>query len=129
MITQDDYTSRRTHNKLGFGFTVCLSCYSKKLRDERAAYTKFEEGLRQRLGLVCGAVRLKSISVPDTEDIQISFSRSLPVNEMEAAQMVRTLSGLVPEDVLNMQKAEKLYAKKSLYSQATQRKTAKAESI
>ena len=60
----------------------------------------FEEGLRQRLGLVCSALRLKSISVPDAEDIQISFSRSLPVNEMEVAQMVRTLSGLVPEEVL-----------------------------
>lgn len=100
MITQDDYTSRRIHNKLGFGFAVCLSCCSKEPRDQRVAYTKFEEGLRQRLGLVCSALRLKSISVPDAEDIQISFSRSLPVNEMEVAQMVRTLSDLVPEEVL-----------------------------
>lgn len=52
-----------------------------------------EKGLRDRLRLFCGAPNLGAAI--DPEEIQIVFTHSLPANELEMAQMVQTLDGIV----------------------------------
>lgn len=60
----------------------------------------FREGLQERLMLLCKY--LKTIGKPeiDSEEITIQFTRSLPVNEVEIAQVVNELRETVPQEIL-----------------------------
>lgn len=60
----------------------------------------FREGLRWRLRLFSGFLSLKGKPSLDADSVQMMFSRSLPVNDLEIAQMVQMLSGLVPAKML-----------------------------
>lgn len=60
----------------------------------------FTEGLKQRLRIFFNLLTLKGQRIAEPRSIAISFSRSLPVNELEVAQTIRTLSGMVPEELL-----------------------------
>lgn len=60
----------------------------------------FREGLRWRLRLFCGFLSLKGKPTLDADSVQMMFRRSLPVNDLEIAQMVQMLSGLVPAKTL-----------------------------
>ena len=60
----------------------------------------FTEGLKQRLRIFFNLLTLKGQRIAEPKSIEISFSRSLPVNELEVAQTIRTLSGMVPEELL-----------------------------
>lgn len=63
----------------------------------------FAEGLRERLRLIQNGLRVRGAAVLDLSLIEITFSRSLPANELEIAQTAQTLSGLVPQEtVLSM---------------------------
>lgn len=60
----------------------------------------FREALRWRLRMIATFMgRLASPSL-DADKVQISFSRSLPVNESEIATMVMQLRDLVPDELL-----------------------------
>ena len=65
----------------------------------------FREGLRQRIRLYARYLMLLGKSELDCSGVQILFVRSLPSNELEVAQTVRELSGLVDDDKLR-EKAE-----------------------
>lgn len=60
----------------------------------------FREGLRQRLRLFAGFLSLKGAATIEPNKVAMTFTRSLPVNEMEIAQMVATLKGTVPDQML-----------------------------
>lgn len=60
----------------------------------------FKEGLKQRLKLFTNIMGVKAKSVIRSEDIQIQFTRNLPVNENEIADLVSTLEGFVPLEIL-----------------------------
>lgn len=61
----------------------------------------FREGLRWRRRAFCNALATKGvISTADPEAIEETFTRSLPVNEVEIAQMVKDLQGIVPDEIL-----------------------------
>lgn len=60
----------------------------------------FKEGLRTRLRLFSDFLRVKAKKVIDPDEVTITFTRSLPVNELEVAQMVQTLDGIVPTEIL-----------------------------
>jgi SPP1 family phage portal protein len=60
----------------------------------------FTEGLRYRLECISNFLRFKTTSSFDVEEIDISFRRSLPANELEQAQMVSMLNGIVPQEYL-----------------------------
>lgn len=60
----------------------------------------FAEGLRYRLRLLQNASEITGGAKVDTSEIEIKFSRSLPVNELEIAQTVQTLDGIVPQETL-----------------------------
>ena len=60
----------------------------------------FREGLRWRLRLFSGFLSLKGKPALDADSVQMMFRRSLPVNDLEIAQMVQMLSGLVPAKML-----------------------------
>lgn len=60
----------------------------------------FAEGLRYRLRLLQNAAEITGGTRVDISGIEIKFSRSLPVNELEVAQTVSTLDGLVPRETL-----------------------------
>jgi SPP1 family phage portal protein len=60
----------------------------------------FREGLRWRLRLFTGFLSLKGSLSIDPDAVQMQFRRSLPVNDLEIAQMVQMLSGLVPAKTL-----------------------------
>ena len=60
----------------------------------------FREGLRWRLRLFASFLSLKGSPKLDADAVQMMFRRSLPVNDLEIAQMVQTLSGLVPAKML-----------------------------
>ena len=60
----------------------------------------FREGLRWRLRLFASFLSLKGKPALDADSVQMMFRRSLPVNDLEIAQMVQMLSGLVPAKML-----------------------------
>ncbi len=60
----------------------------------------FKETIRKRLRMLCTYCEKTSKGKIDPDSINIKFSRALPVNETEIAQMVSELNGLVPDDVL-----------------------------
>lgn len=75
----------------------------KLLGFENLTVTKerwFREGLRSRLALFANVIAIVTGKRLDTDSIQISMVRSLPVNETEIANMVATLDGMVPRRTL-----------------------------
>ncbi len=60
----------------------------------------FTEGLRYRLECISNFLRFKTTTSIDVGEIDISFRRSLPANEIEQAQMVSMLNGIVPQEYL-----------------------------
>lgn len=60
----------------------------------------FTEGLRYRLRLLQNAAELTGGAKVDISEIEIKFSRSLPVNELEVAQTAQALSGIVPRETI-----------------------------
>ena len=57
-----------------------------------------EKGLRQRLRLIIN-VPNKRLDIKEA-DLTVEFTHSLPVNELEIAQMIQTLTGLVTNETL-----------------------------
>ena len=60
----------------------------------------FAEGLRSRMRLFGNLMHHLSGITLDADAVSITFTRSLPVNETEAASMVATLDGMVPDEIL-----------------------------
>ena len=60
----------------------------------------FVEALRERLRLFANFVSVRGAAALDVAEVTITLSRSLPVNELEIAQMVMQLQGLVPDKLL-----------------------------
>lgn len=60
----------------------------------------FAEGLRTRLKLYANFMGTLASPTLDVEEVQLTFERSLPVNELEIAQMVSALQGIVPDQIL-----------------------------
>lgn len=60
----------------------------------------FAEGLKYRLRVFQNILVVKGSAAVDTEEIKITFKRSLPVNSLEEAQEVNLLSGQVPQRLL-----------------------------
>ena len=60
----------------------------------------FREGLRERLRLYAGFLALKGAPRLDTDAVKLVFTRALPVNELEMAQVVEKLHGIVPDEEL-----------------------------
>lgn len=60
----------------------------------------FREGLMERMRCYGHFLSVKGGRPLDVESVRILFSRSLPENALEAAQMVKTLEGMVPNQVL-----------------------------
>ena len=75
----------------------------KLLGFENLTITKerwFREALRTRLRLFMNVLTLIGGKALDADEVQITFTRALPVNESEIAAMVSQLSGMVPERIL-----------------------------
>lgn len=60
----------------------------------------FREGLRSRLRLYAHFLGVLARANLDPETVEMTFTRSLPVNETEVAQMVAQLDGLAPRRAL-----------------------------
>lgn len=60
----------------------------------------FREGLKERLRLLCNVLVLTGAANIDSTDISIQFTRALPVNDVERAQLVSELRDVVPLDIL-----------------------------
>lgn len=60
----------------------------------------FREGLQARLRLFADFLSTKGMPALDANRVQITFTRAMPANELELAQMVSTLQGLVPNETL-----------------------------
>ena len=60
----------------------------------------FREGLRARLRLFAHFMGVLAAGPLDPDAVAMTFTRSLPVNESEAAQMVAQLDGIVPRSIL-----------------------------
>jgi len=60
----------------------------------------FREGLRSRLRLYAHFMGVLAKGTLDPEKVSMTFTRSLPVNESEAASMVAQLEGIVPKRTL-----------------------------
>ena len=65
----------------------------------------FREGLRQRIRLYARYLTLLGKPELESSGVRIVFTRSLPMNELEVAQTVKELEGLVEADKLR-EKAE-----------------------
>lgn len=60
---------------------------------------KFKKGLQRRIELIFNILGLKG-SAYDWRGIEINFTRNLPTNDLEIAQMVSTLKGMVSNETL-----------------------------
>lgn len=60
----------------------------------------FREGLRQRLQCLNHFLKLKGAPDCDTGAVQIAFTRSLPVNDLEVSQTLMNYSDMVPRKLL-----------------------------
>ena len=60
----------------------------------------FREGLKERLRLLCSWLDFTGMAKIDSGDITIQFTRALPVNESEIAQLVSELRDMVPLETL-----------------------------
>lgn len=60
----------------------------------------FREGLRSRLRLFARFLAVLARASLNPETVEMTFTRSLPVNETETAQMVAQLSGIAPQRTL-----------------------------
>ena len=60
----------------------------------------FREALRMRLSAYCRFLLCRGISAPDPANVRMIFTRSLPVNELETARTLSTLSGILPDEEL-----------------------------
>lgn len=60
----------------------------------------FREGLRQRIRLISRYLSLLGSQEVSANDVRFIFTRSLPVNEVEQAQIVSQLHGIVPDEQL-----------------------------
>ena len=60
----------------------------------------FREALRERLRCYAHFLSVKGGRMVDESRIRITFARTLPESALEAAQMVKTLEGMVPGPVL-----------------------------
>ena len=60
----------------------------------------FREGLRSRMRLFAHFLSVLARTTLDPETVEMTFTRSLPVNETETAQMVAQLSGIAPQRAL-----------------------------
>lgn len=60
----------------------------------------FREGLMSRMRIYAGILKTRDNITLDPEQVQITFTRSLPANETEIASMVSMLEGIVPKRTL-----------------------------
>ncbi len=60
----------------------------------------FREGLRWRLQLFAHFLAIKGAPALDPNSVNMTFTRSLPVNEAELAETVKNLQGIVPDEIL-----------------------------
>ena len=60
----------------------------------------FREGLRQRIRLISRYLSLLGGKEVNANDVRFIFTRSLPVNDVEQAQIVSSLHGIVPDEQL-----------------------------
>ena len=65
----------------------------------------FREGLMQRIRLYAGYLQLTGMPEMDADAVRPVFTRALPVNELEIAQTISQLRGLVEDEKL-LRKAE-----------------------
>lgn len=57
----------------------------------------FKEGLRQRLRLMANMLAAQGAPAMDIQAVRIAMNRSLPINELEIAQIVQMLQGAAPQ--------------------------------
>jgi SPP1 family phage portal protein len=91
-LTQD-FSGNPSRVSMGyklFGFTQLIK--------EKERY--FREALRWRLRMMATFMGKLASPQLDAETVEITFSRSLPVNEDEIATMVQALQGIVPDEML-----------------------------
>ncbi len=60
----------------------------------------FREGLRWRLRLFGHFLAIKGSPELDADTVSMTFTRALPVNDLEIAQTVQALQGIVPDEIL-----------------------------
>lgn len=60
----------------------------------------FREGLKERMACYAHFLAVKGERPLDETGVQILFTRTLPENHLETAQMVKTLEGMVPDQLL-----------------------------
>jgi len=63
----------------------------------------FREALRERMRRYCHFLSVKGLRTPAANSVRMVFRRTLPVDALEAAQMVKTLDGMVDADTLRSQ--------------------------
>ena len=63
--------------------------------------SKFRKGLMRRIELICNYLRTTESNLQfDFIDIEPVFTRNRPVNELEIAQMMQTLTGILSEETI-----------------------------
>jgi len=60
----------------------------------------FREALRQRLYRLAHFLRVQGAAEFDVDQVRITFSRTLPVNDLEIAKTVQAYRGIVPDEIL-----------------------------
>ena len=60
----------------------------------------FREALRTRLHRLAHFLRVQGAAEFDVDQVQITFRRTLPANDLEIAKTIKAYQGIVPEEVL-----------------------------
>ena len=68
-------------------------------KDMSKKESKWKKSIQRMLELICTVLNIKGTSI-DYRTIKITFTRALPTNTLEQAQMVSQLSGIVSRETL-----------------------------
>ena len=107
VIEQDIHKVSMTPNMTDETFSSNLSGVAikyKLLAFEQKTIKKeryFEKGLKERFKLYNHFLNIKSnVPIVRVEDIDVVFTRNLPINDLEIAQMIAMLQGIVDDETL-----------------------------
>ncbi len=96
-MTPDFSDERFSGNSSGIAIKYKLFNFDNRVKlKERYFIT----GLRERARAFCGWLKTRQGLDINADELVFTLTRRLPVNELERAQSIRTLSGILPEETL-----------------------------
>jgi len=96
-MTPDFADERFAGNASGIAIKYKLFNLEQRVRMKERWFVR---GLRERARVMAGCLKARGLLAPDADRLQIRIPRRLPANELERAQALSLLKGILPEETL-----------------------------